>query len=80
VYANRKSNDAVVGSEETQRAIAEFAAGDDVVGYAGEVEEWLVGCVCKGDDAAFGDLVKDGGACGVVLDMWPIRSTGVLVI
>jgi hypothetical protein len=46
VYADGEANDAVVGSEETQRSIAEFAAGDDVVGYAGEVEEWLLGCVC----------------------------------
>lgn len=61
--ANRKSNDAVVGSEQTQRAVAEFAAGDDVVGYAGEVEERLLGCVCEGDDAALGDLVQDGGTC-----------------
>jgi len=63
VNANRKPNDAVVGGEQTQRAIAEFAAGDDVVGYAGEVEEWLLGCVCEGNDAAFGDLVQDGGTC-----------------
>lgn len=63
VNANRKPNDAVVGSEQTQRAIAEFAAGDDVVGYAGEVEERLLGCVCEGDDAAFGHLVQDGGTC-----------------
>lgn len=61
--ANWKPNDAVVGSEQTQRAIAEFAAGDDVVGYAGEVEERLLGCVCEGDDAAFGHLVQDGGTC-----------------
>jgi len=23
----------------------------------------LLGCVCEGDDAAFGDLVQDGGTC-----------------
>jgi hypothetical protein len=46
VYANGKTDDAVVGSEKTQRAVAEFAAGDDVVGYAGEVEEWLLCCFC----------------------------------
>ena len=46
MYADRKPNDAVMGSEKTQWAIAEFAAWDDVVGYAGEVEEWLLGCVC----------------------------------
>jgi hypothetical protein len=80
VYANRKPNDAVMGSQETQWPIAKFAAGDDVVGYAGEVEEWLVGCVCEGDDAAFGDLVEDGGTCGGVLDSGPVRSSGVLLM
>jgi hypothetical protein len=46
VDADGESDDAVVGSEQTQRAVAEFAAGDDVVGYAGEVEEWLLCCFC----------------------------------
>jgi hypothetical protein len=46
VDADWETDDAVVGSEETQGAVAEFTAGDDVVGYAGEVEEWLLGCFC----------------------------------
>lgn len=44
--ADREANDTVTGSQQTQRAVAEFAAWDYVVGDAGEVEERLLGCVC----------------------------------
>ena len=46
-----------------------------MVGYAGEVEKWLLGCVCEGDDAAFGDLVQDGGTCGVICQLSGLGRT-----
>ena len=44
-----------------------------MVGYAWEVEEWLLSRVCEGDDAAFGDLVQDGGTCGVICQLSGLR-------
>jgi hypothetical protein len=45
VYADGEANDAVVRGEQTQRSIAEFAAGDDLGRHAGEMEECLLACV-----------------------------------
>lgn len=65
VDADRVAYDAVLVGADGDKAIAELAAGDDVVGDAAKVEQRLLcgGRGQAGDHRAFGDLVEYCRSC-----------------